>query len=60
MSLRKREAFSLQPNFVDAYKGASQALRQLAQENIRLAEFYDEQARKLSQDLRNSSQEVSE
>jgi tetratricopeptide (TPR) repeat protein len=58
--LSYKEAFSLQPDFVDAYKGASQALREMAQENIRLADFYDEQARKLSQDVRNSSQEVSE
>jgi tetratricopeptide (TPR) repeat protein len=44
-----KEAISLKNDFIAAYKGASNTLREIAKANIRLAEMYDEQAHKLSQ-----------
>jgi tetratricopeptide (TPR) repeat protein len=58
--LSYKEAISFKPDFVDAYKGASQALREIARENNKLAEDYDEQARKLWQNVKDSTQEASE
>lgn len=50
-----KDAIALRPDFVVAYTGASKALRELAKENDRLAEIYDEQARKLSQAEENGT-----
>jgi tetratricopeptide (TPR) repeat protein len=52
------EATTLRPNFVEAYRGASASLRQLAKEHNRLAELCDEKVHEILNSERNTTQEA--